>query len=94
MKFRVSKTSELLAVVEFICNYYSLEIKPVDLFLDLRLYMNTYCPDGVIYEAELNNASIQFSVTPIELLVTPKDKHTIIFEVLENSWKFSSYCVA
>ena len=94
MKFRVNKTSELLAVIEFICNFYSLEIKPVALFLDLRLYMNTYCPDGVIYEVELNNTVIQFSVAPIEPLVTIEDKHTIIFEVLKNKWKFSSYCVA
>lgn len=94
MKFRVSKTSELLEVVEFICNFYSLEVKPIDLFLDLRLHMNTHCPDGFIYEVELNNALIQFSVTPVEPLVTPEDKHTIIFEVLENRWKFSSYCVA
>lgn len=94
MKFRVSKTSELLAVIEFICNYYCIEVKPVDLLLDLRLYMNTYCPDGVVYEAELNSDSIQFYVNPIEPSVTPEDEHTISFEVLENRWKFSSYCVA
>lgn len=94
MKFRISKMSELLAVIEFICNYYSIEVKPIDLFLDLRLYMNTHCPDGVIYEAELNNALIQFSVTPIEPLVTIEDKHTITFEIIETRWKFSSYFVA
>ncbi|WP_324823491.1 hypothetical protein [Sinanaerobacter sp. ZZT-01] len=94
MKFKISKMSELLAVIEFICNYYSLKVKPIDLFLDLRLYMNTYCPDGVIYEAELNNALIQFSVTPIEPLVTIEDKHTISFEVSGNQWSFSSYRVA
>lgn len=94
MKFRVSKTSELLAVIEFICNFYSLEVKPIDLFLDLRLHMNTYYQDGVICEAELNTTSIQFSVSPIEPLTTIENKHTIIFEVLEDRWKFSSYCVA
>lgn len=94
MKFKIGKMSELLAVIEFICNYYSLEVKPVDLFLELRLYMNTYCPDGVVYDAELNSDSIQFHVNPIEPLVTIEDKHTISFEVLENRWKFSSYCVA
>lgn len=86
--------SELLAIIEFICNYYSLEVKPVDLFLDLRLYMNTHCPDGVVYEVELNRDSIQFHVNLIESLVTLEDKHTITFEIIETRWKFSSYFVA
>lgn len=94
MKFKISKMSELLAVIEFICNYYSFRVKPVDLFLDLRLYMNTYCPDGVVYEAELSSDLIQFYVNQIDPLITPEDKHIITFGIKENRWNFSSYHVA
>lgn len=94
MRLRIKRVFELLTVIELICNYYSLKVKPVDLFLDLKLYLNTYCPDGTICEVELNPSLVQFSVIPPEPLVLLEDKHTISFEVSGNQWSFSSYRVA